>query len=131
VSIRGSEQFGAIAADLELIKGRIRTEFRPLLEEFGRDVTEDAKNRIEARRHSPTHIPSYPSSITFDLKDTSDGLNLEAGPDKDLPQGPLGNIFEFGTSKTAPIPHLGPAYEAHLEPFLGKIEASAGSLVLP
>jgi hypothetical protein len=57
------------------------------------------------------HAPAYPASITFDLFHTPFTSQAEIGPDKDLRQGALGNILNFGTVKNAPVPHLFPAAE--------------------
>lgn len=57
------------------------------------------------------HAPHYPESITHDVTIGTAGIEVEIGPDKDLPQGDLGNILEFGTAKNAPITHLGPAFD--------------------
>jgi hypothetical protein len=37
-------------------------------------------------------------------------------------QGSLGNIIEFGTSKNAPIPHLGPALDANAADLLAGVD---------
>lgn len=67
--------------------------------------------QTEARRIIGTSemLPYYAASITHDLSSGLLSWEAEIGPDKNLPQGPLGNILEYGTSRTAPIPHLGPA----------------------
>jgi hypothetical protein len=57
-------------------------------------------------------LPGYPSSITYDTGTSGAKVTAEIGPDKDRNQGPLGNVLEYGTSDTAPIPHLQPALEA-------------------
>lgn len=66
--------------------------------------------RDEARALAPfgPHTPHYRSSITAEVRVSTRGITAEFGPDKDLPQGPLGNIFEFGTATNAPIPHVHP-----------------------
>lgn len=61
------------------------------------------------------HLPAYPFSITYDVTVGPDGAEGEIGPDKALPQGPLGNITEFGTRNNAPLPHLGPAVEGNAD----------------
>lgn len=67
------------------------------------------------------HAPYYPNSITYDLHDNGDEISAEIGPDKSLTQGALGNILEFGTSKNAPIPHLGPALYANEADFVNGV----------
>lgn len=77
-------------------------------------VTRGSVNVMRTARELAPSGPrtrAYPHSITFDVAVTSAGVVGEIGPDKDLPQGPLGNIFEFGTSVHAPQAHLGPALD--------------------
>jgi len=81
-------------------------------------VKADARQRISGRKY----LPRYPYSITYDTKITADGVEGEIGPQKALPQGPLGNIVEYGTSKNAPIPHLGPALDANESDLLAGVE---------
>lgn len=54
--------------------------------------------RESAIGSSGRHARLYPYSITFDTK-TSAGnvVETEIGPDKGRPQGPLGNLLEFGS----------------------------------
>lgn len=60
-------------------------------------MIEDAKKECDA------YAKRFPYSITYDLK----GLDAEIGPDKDRPQGALGNILYFGTSTQGPtIPDI-------------------------
>lgn len=70
------------------------------------------------------HTPHYARSISYDVTTTATGVQAEIGPDKNRRQGPLGNIFEYGTGDTPPRPHLGPALEAeadNFEKFIGEI----------
>lgn len=81
-------------------------------------VKTDARQRISGHKY----LPRYPYSITYDTKITAEGVEGEIGPDKGLPQGPLGNIVEYGTSKNAPLPHLGPALDANEGDLLAGVE---------
>lgn len=81
-------------------------------------VKADARQRIAGHKY----LPRYPYSITYDVKVTPEGIEGEVGPDKALPQGPLGNIIEYGTSKNAPLPHLGPALDANEGDLLAGVE---------
>lgn len=51
----------------------------------------------------------YPQSISYEVEVDAARVSAEIGPDKSRTQGALGNILEYGTSKNAPLPHLGPA----------------------
>lgn len=48
------------------------------------------------------HAPAYPRSISYDLTIKVEGVEVEIGPDKSLPQGPLGNLIEFGSAHNPP-----------------------------
>lgn len=74
-------------------------------------VKKDAAKRIKAADQYG-RLPAYPSSITYDTGTRGTTVTAEIGPDKDRNQGPLGNVLEYGTSDTPPIPHLQPALEA-------------------
>jgi hypothetical protein len=84
----------------------------------------NVKQQAQALAPSGPHTPAYASSITFDTFAELGGFKAEIGPDKGRAQGALGNIFEYGTGDTPPIPHLGPALEAEADAFedhMGKI----------
>lgn len=76
------------------------------------------------------HIPALPSAVTYDLAEFGYRVEAEIGPDKDRPQGPLGNIIEFGTSKNAPIPGGLPSLDAEAPRFEKAIE-KIGEDLLP
>lgn len=52
-----------------------------------------------ARASSGSHAPLYPASINYDLAGNAAYSQAVIGPDKDRPQGALGNLLEFGSSK--------------------------------
>ncbi|NUS17086.1 MAG: hypothetical protein HOY69_37785 [Streptomyces sp.] len=97
-----------LVASFEQAPVRLRVFAAKSVEVTARRVRDEARQRISGHRY----LPRYPQSITYDVKPTATGVEAEIGPDKDRPQGPLGNIVEFGTSKNAPLPHLGPALDA-------------------
>ena len=49
------------------------------------------------------YAPAFPSSITYDTKIGAAYVEAEIGPDKDRPQGALGNILYFGTANNGPV----------------------------
>lgn len=72
------------------------------------NVKTDARRRISGH----PHLPHYPRSITFDVRRGPDEIVGQIGPDKELQQGPLGNIIELGTPKNnPPMPHLVPSVD--------------------
>ncbi|MEV7599861.1 hypothetical protein AB0O91_21005 [Kitasatospora sp. NPDC089797] len=97
-----------LVASLESAPVRLRVYAAKAVEVTARTIRDDARQRISGHRY----LPRYPQSITYDIKPTPVGVEAEVGPDKQLAQGALGNIIEYGTSKNAPLPHLGPALDA-------------------
>lgn len=77
------------------------------------NIKNDARRRISGH---PT-LRRLPAAITYDTHETATGSWAEIGPDKDRPQGALGNVLEYGTIKNAPIPYMRPAGEAELPRF--------------
>ncbi len=89
------------------------------------NVKKDARKRASGLRHAPL----YPRSIGYDEVDTALGPAADVGPDKDRPQGALGNILEYGTTNNPPRPHMGPAVAAEL-PRMEKAAADLAARLL-
>lgn len=100
-----------VVADLNAFPQRLAVNAVKAVKVTSQKVRDDARNGIKGHKY----LPAYPYSITYDVKVTAEGVEGEIGPDKGRAQGPLGNIIEYGTSKNAPIPHLGPALDANAE----------------
>jgi hypothetical protein len=109
------------AADLGKVPGRVVPAVRPVVERGAFNIKKDAAARVSGLAHAP----AYPYSIGYEMH----GLAAEIGPDKDRRQGALGNILEYGTSKNAPIPHMGPAIEAEAPKFEAALAKAAGGLL--
>lgn len=107
-----------VVDDLNMFPTRLTVNAHRAVQVTSRKVRDDARNRIKGHKY----LPAYPYSITYDTKVTAEGIEGEIGPDKGRAQGPLGNIVEYGTSKNAPIPHLGPALDANAEDLVAGIE---------
>jgi hypothetical protein len=107
-----------VVDDLGTFAERLRVNATKAVKVTSQKVRDDARNRIKGHKY----LPAYPYSITYDVKVTVEGAEGEIGPDKGRAQGPLGNIIEYGTSKNAPLPHLGPALDANAEDLVAGIE---------
>ena len=107
-------QVDALAANLSGIGARLRPVLRATISKGALNIKNDAKARILAQsRH--LYVKQYPNSITYDLKALGTTVSAEIGPDKNKPQGDLGNILEFGApGHNAPMPHLIPAFSAEI-----------------
>jgi hypothetical protein len=108
----------AVVADLEAFPERLAVNLLKAVQVTSRKVRDDARDRIKGHKY----LPAYPYSISYDTKVTAEGIEAEIGPDKGKAQGPLGNIIEYGTSKNAPIPHLGPALDANTDDLIAGVE---------
>jgi hypothetical protein len=104
-------EVNALAADLVAASLRTLPAVEKVTEVAAVKIKKDAQKRIKAADKAG-RLPGYPSSITYDTTTKGVSVSAEIGPDKDRNQGPLGNVLEYGTSDTAPIPHLGPALDA-------------------
>jgi hypothetical protein len=107
-----------VVDDLGTFAERLRVNAAKAVKVTSQKVRDDARNRIKGHKY----LPAYPYSITYDVKVTAEGVEGEIGPDKGRAQGPLGNIIEYGTSKNAPLPHLGPALDANADDLVTGIE---------
>ena len=98
--------------DLVTASAEITVDVRGVVQKSARAV------RDEARRLAPkTRLPHYAKSITYETDYKPGGVVAEIGPVKGG-QGSLGHILEYGTSRTPPHAHLGPALDRHAPDFL-------------
>ena len=73
-----------------------------------------------ARQSSGRHAPAYPASISYTLSlgaALAGDVTAEIGPDKSKPQGPLGNLLEFGSPHSAPHNDGGRALQVEASKF--------------
>ena len=96
-----------LVRDLTAAPGRAQRKAPDVVRKGAVNVKNDAQRLISGLRHAPL----YPQSITFDVKWEGSSYVAEIGPDKDKPQGALGNLLEYGSSRNAPLAHLGPALD--------------------
>lgn len=94
------------------------------------NIKKDAIARITAATPGP-YVTSYPRSISYDIDESGTEVTAEIGPDKDRPQGALGNLLEFGSAKNAPLPHLGPAFEDEVPRYVENLGKHVGDVILP
>ena len=81
--------------------------------------------RRNATATAGAHARLYPRSISYDVTEAPGFVEAEIGPDKDRPQGPLGNILEYGTSTQAGHNDGGQALDDEEPRFLAQVEALA------
>ncbi len=114
----------AYARDLEALPVKAAAAIVATSRRAGKNI------RDEARRFATglSYAPLYPSSITYETSFDALGVKAEIGPDKNLKQGALGNLLEYGSVNNAPHAHLAPAYDREVPVWIGHVETAAGDL---
>lgn len=69
------------------------------------------------------HVRALPFAITYETAAIGPRVSGEVGPDKNRPQGPLGNLLEYGSPNNAPIPGGAPALRTEQPKFERAMEA--------
>lgn len=93
--------------DLQHAVDTVDDEAEKVVSKGSLNIKNEARDLISGR----AHLPHYPHAITYDLERGEGSVTGIIGPDKDLSQGPLGNILEDGSINNPPIPHLAPALD--------------------
>lgn len=93
-------------------------EVRGVVEKGALNIKRDAAKKITGLAHAR----AYPRSITYDVHVTPGSTYADIGPDKDKPQGPLGNLLEYGSVNNPPHPHMRPAADRELPKFEKALE---------
>lgn len=93
-----------LADDMENAHKQTLAAVRQVNSKGGLNIKQGARARVAGH----PHIPLYPASIGYDTTIRVDSVETEIGPDKSKPQGALGNLIEYGSTKNAPLAHLEP-----------------------
>lgn len=88
----------ALAAELALAGARMVAQGTALTSKGALNIKNDWKASASGLKHAPL----YPASISYDLIPSPGAIAAEIGPDKSRPQGALGNLIEYGSSKNPP-----------------------------
>lgn len=97
VQIDGLKQ---LATDLTLVSPKIIAGAKAITAKGALNVKQGMQDDFSGIAHAP----HFPRSITYTTRQSANGdVTAEIGPDKDKPQGALGNILAFGTSKNGPV----------------------------
>lgn len=76
-----------------------------------------------------SHAPLLARAVTYDTWYGTGTIEAEIGPDKDRPQGALGNLIEYGSAKNGPKPGGTPAALREMPRFETAIERLAAGLL--
>lgn len=112
-----------LVADLRRAESSIQRNAAAVVERGALNVKNDARQFAQGIAHAPL----YPESIDYSIHPAglSGVIWAEIGPDKSKPQGPLGNLLEYGSVNNAPLAHLGPALDIEGPKFIAAIGAAA------
>ena len=124
---------GAQVSGLAELKADLRHGSDQCVEEVAKVVKKGAQNvkdDIRARWSGMRHAPYLAAAVSYDGPSV-DGTTVrtEVGPDKDRPQGALGNLLEYGSVNNAPRPAVVPAGDAE-EPRLAQALEDLGAKLL-
>lgn len=119
-----NSDFSRLTVDVSHLAGVTARYLLPAVETTGRNIRDTARENASGIAHAP----QFPGSITYDFVGDAFGrgplgafiggrgaydIELEVGPDKERPQGPLGNLFEYGSVNNPPMGIMHGALQAH------------------
>lgn len=113
-----SRELEAWIADLGKAGDGLHDEARHVVEKGALNVKKDARERWQGMPHAP----SLPWAVGYDITDDETTISAEIGPDKDMRQGALGNLLEYGSINNAPRPALNPALDVEEPRFVQAVE---------
>jgi hypothetical protein len=118
VTIDGGDE---LAADLDRAADQIADEAEKVVKKGDLNI----KRSWAAAWQGLAHAPALPSALSYDTRRAGTVITSEIGPDKDRPQGALGNLLEFGSVNNAPHPGGVPALDAEEPRFVAALAAAA------
>ena len=92
-----SREVQVLARDMLSSGGRLAPAVRASIQRGALQIKREWADN--ARQSSGSHARLYPASISYDLQGNAAFSSAVIGPDKDRPQGALGNLLEFGSAK--------------------------------
>lgn len=101
-----SDSLEALTADLRRAGSEaMKREVEGVVKRGAMNIKRDWRDNAKAT--SGSHARAYPYSISFDGPDRVGANEIVAviGPDKDKPQGALGNLLEYGDGGAKNPPH--------------------------
>jgi len=87
-----------LAVDIDVATADASKNVAKAVEVNARNVNDTWRDKLKG---SAT-LPGLPYALSYELSESSSGVDAEIGFDKGRRQGALGNISEYGTPKTAP-----------------------------
>lgn len=97
-------QLNRLVSDLSEAPTAVQRQAYPVVKKGAQNVKEGMARDFSGHAHAP-HAPR---AIDYDMRFSLRGsIEAEIGFNKSKPQGALGNILAFGTSKNAPVADIG------------------------
>ncbi|MFR0351789.1 hypothetical protein [Streptomyces sediminimaris] len=121
-------QIQRLSRDLYRAGAHVEPRVRAVVERGAVNVKRDW--RANAAASAGRHARLYPGSISYDTRHYPGGAIAEIGPDKNKPQGALGNLLEYGSSKNPPHMDGARAIAAEAPRFVEQIAAVVGRQAL-
>lgn len=90
--------YNELIADLAGAPVKVAAAARAVVGKGALNIKKDWQERASGLAHAPL----YPASITYDTSFKRGGWEAEIGPDKDKPQGALGNLITYGSANNPP-----------------------------
>lgn len=116
-----------LRADLGSAITKAPVQTRQAVEVTSRKVKDSMRAR--AAEIGP-HAKAYPNSISYDiLYANAVSVRSEIGPDKDKPQGALGNLLNFGSVHNPPHEHVGAALDENEADFERGLDLAMASIL--
>lgn len=118
-----ADGLSALVADLTAAPLKVQVASAAIVKKGAQNIKDEAVRTASGMAHAPL----YPRSISYDVSVSGRGnVEAEIGPDKDRPQGALGNLLEYGSVNNPPHAHMGPALDREGPGFEKAIETAAG-----
>lgn len=119
----------ALAAEMTRAAADVDRRARLVVARGALNIKNDWRNN--ARATAGRHARLYPLSIGYDPPAVVPGVGVSAviGPDKDRPQGALGNLLEYGSARNPPHNDGGRALLAEEPRFIAAVEQLGGELL--
>lgn len=105
------------AAELREASDELKDKMRQVVEDSAKTIRDDWRARWKG-----IDAPYLWAAVTYDIVSEGELIRAEIGPDKSLPQGPLGNLVEFGSIHNPPHPGGSPALDAEEPRFIQAVE---------
>lgn len=99
--------------DLGEVPGKVAIQGSAVVHRGANNVVRSARELVSGLAHAP----HYPAAIGYDMDYAGGAIAADIGPDKDKPQGALGNLLEYGSENNEPVMHLGPSLEREADAF--------------